>query len=168
MTPCRVKWWNARLWKLSDVNWNISFLVFHFVDTSRVSSVCFPLSYVGGPGNFFYLGHLKNFYTIQYNTIWVKKVTVRQHRSYGEKVLSSSTVWSWSWLVSVMVLSVCTNLMTIWLDLWTTVFVVTTYFSFCTICSDVKSLDSVLSQDSLETHFGCLGLGLDVVVLSIS
>ena len=41
--------------------------------------------------------------------------------------------------------------------------------------SDVKSRDSVLSQDSLETHFGCpglvdwcLGLGLDVVVLSIS
>ena len=45
------------------------------------------------------------------------------------------------------------------------------------IVSDVKSRDSVLSQDSLETHFGCLGLGLvgwciglglDVVVLSIS
>ena len=47
------------------------------------------------------------------------------------------------------------------------------------INSDVKSRDSVLSQDSLETHFGCLslglvdwclglGLGLDVVVLSIS
>ena len=41
--------------------------------------------------------------------------------------------------------------------------------------SDIKSRDSVLSQDSLETHFGCLslvdwclGLGLDVVVLSIS
>jgi len=35
--------------------------------------------------------------------------------------------------------------------------------------SDVKSGDSALSQDSLETHFGCigLGLGLDVVVLSI-
>jgi len=41
--------------------------------------------------------------------------------------------------------------------------------------SDVKSRDSVLSQDSLETHFGCLGLvdwchglDLDVVDLSIS
>ena len=32
--------------------------------------------------------------------------------------------------------------------------------------SDVKSWDSVSSQDSLETHFG--SLGLDVVVLSIS
>jgi len=36
------------------------------------------------------------------------------------------------------------------------------------VISDVKSQDSVLSQDSLETHFGCLGHGLDVVVLSIS
>jgi len=36
------------------------------------------------------------------------------------------------------------------------------------LTSDVKSRDSVLSQDSLETHIGCLGLRLDVVVLSIS
>jgi len=44
-------------------------------------------------------------------------------------------------------------------------------------CSNVKSRQSVLFQDSLETHFGCfdlglvgwcLGLGVDVVVLSIS
>ena len=27
--------------------------------------------------------------------------------------------------------------------------------------SDVKSQDSVLSQDSLRIHFGCLGLGLE-------
>jgi len=35
--------------------------------------------------------------------------------------------------------------------------------------SDVKSRDSVLSEDSLEIHFGRLGLGLglDDVVLSI-
>jgi len=42
---------------------------------------------------------------------------------------------------------------------------------------DVKSRDSILSQDSFETNFGCiglglvgwcLGLGLDVIVLSIS
>ena len=43
--------------------------------------------------------------------------------------------------------------------------------------SDIKSPDSVLSQNCLETHFGCLGLiledwclglGLDIIVLSIS
>ena len=34
--------------------------------------------------------------------------------------------------------------------------------------SDVKSQHSVLSQDSVETaHFGRLGLGLQVVILSI-
>jgi len=52
-TPCRVKWWNARLWKLLDENWSISFLVCHFLDISRVFlSVC-PLFYVGGPWSFF-------------------------------------------------------------------------------------------------------------------
>ena len=31
---------------------------------------------------------------------------------------------------------------------------------FDSLVSDVKLRDRVLSQDSLETHFGCLGLGL--------
>jgi len=29
------------------------------------------------------------------------------------------------------------------------------------VTSDVTCRDSVLSQDSLDTHFGCLGLGLE-------
>jgi len=32
--------------------------------------------------------------------------------------------------------------------------------SLISFISDVKSRDSVLTQDSLETHFGCRGLGL--------
>ena len=63
-TPCRVELWNVRLWKLSDENWNISFLVCHFQDISRVSCLFVPCIMLVDL-EVFYLGHLKNFYTIQ-------------------------------------------------------------------------------------------------------
>ena len=80
-TPCRVKWWNARLWKLLDENWSISFLVCHFVDISRVFFVCLSPVLCWWTLKFFYLGHLKNFYTIQYNT----KKTIPATPTDGEK-----------------------------------------------------------------------------------
>ena len=66
-TACPVTSSIVRLLTHSVVGWNISFLMFLFLD---ISFLCLLSC---GPWSFFYLGHFKNllYNTIQYNTIHV-------------------------------------------------------------------------------------------------